>query len=232
MNKLNKLSKLSKRMKKATEQFVKDKTYSLDEAVENVGKFPKVKFNETVELHFSLNIDPKSSEQSVRGTVVLPNGSGKEVKVAVFCKGEMEQKARDAGAEFVGAEELIDKVAKGFLGFDVVVAAPDMMKDLSKLGKLLGPRGLMPTPKAGTVTVDVVKAIRDVKGGKIEFKSDKQAGIHVGIGKRSFSKEQLLENAKCLIDAVNSTKSSAVKGNLVKNLTLSTTMGPGLKVAL
>ncbi len=226
------MNRLSKRMKKADEQFTKDKVYSLDEAVGQVEKFPKVKFNETVELHFALNIDPKSSDQTVRGTVVLPNGSGKAVKVAVFCKGEMEQKAKDAGAEFVGAEELIDKVAKGFLGFDVVVAAPDMMKDLSKLGKILGPRGLMPTPKAGTVTVDVVKAIKEVKAGKIEFKADKQAGIHVGIGKRSFSKEQLLENARCLIDAVNNTRSSAVKGNLIKNLSLSTTMGPGLKVAI
>lgn len=226
------MNRLSKRMKKTEEQFKKDKVYSLDEAVGSIEKFPKVKFNETVELHFSLNIDPKSSDQSVRGTVLLPNGSGKAVKVAVFCKGEMEQKAKDAGAEFVGAEELIDKVAKGFLGFDVVVAAPDMMKDLSKLGKILGPRGLMPTPKAGTVTMDVVKAIKEVKAGKIEFKADKQAGIHVGIGKRSFSKEQLLENARCLIDAVNNTRSSAVKGNLIKNLSLSTTMGPGLKVAI
>lgn len=213
-------------------QFDKEKIYSLEEAVENISKFPTVKFDETVELHFSLNIDSKSSDQVVRGTVVLPHGSGKKVRIAVFCKGELDKKAKEEGADYVGAEDLIEKVANGFMDFDVVVAAPDMMRDLSKLGKILGPRGLMPTPKAGTVTMDVARAIKEIKGGKIEFKADKQGGIHVGIGKRSFSKEQVTENARHLIEAINHVRPSSVKGNLIKNISISTTMGPGLKVAL
>ncbi len=226
------MARLSKRVKEVEKGFVRDELYPLEKAVENIAKFPKVKFDETVELHFMLTINPKSSDQSVRGTVVLPHGSGKNIRIAVFCKGELEKKAKEEGATLVGAQELIDKVAGGFLDFDVVIATPDMMRDLSKLGKILGPRGLMPTPKSGTVTVDVAKAIKEVKAGKIEFKSDKQAGIHVGIGKRSFSKEQLLENAQHLIEAINSVKPNAVKGNLVKNLCVSTTMGPGLKVVI
>lgn len=226
------MARLSKKMKAAAGQFDKEKIYSLEEAVENISKFPTVKFDETVELHFSLNIDSKSSDQVVRGTVVLPHGSGRKVRIAVFCKGELDKKAKEAGADYVGAEELIEKVANGFMDFDVVVAAPDMMRDLSKLGKILGPRGLMPTPKAGTVTMDVARAIKEIKGGKIEFKADKQGGIHVGVGKRSFSKEQVTENARHLIEAINHTRPSSVKGNLIKNISLSTTMGPGLKVAL
>lgn len=224
--------KLSKRMKNAATQWDAERTYSLKEAVDAVEKFPKVKFDETVELHFSLNIDTKSSDQAVRGTVVLPHGTGKTVRIAVFCKGEQEQKAKEVGADYVGAEDLIEKVSKGFMDFDVVVATPDMMRDLSKLGKILGPRGLMPTPKAGTVSADVAKAIREVKAGKIEFKSDKQAGIHVSVGKRSFPKEKLLENASHVLEAINHAKPASVKGNLLKNVFLSTTMGPGLKVAL
>jgi len=224
--------KMSKRMKEADKLFGKEETYSLEQAVENVEKFPKVKFDETVELHLMLSINPKSSDQMVRGTVVLPHGTGKDVKVAVVCKGELEQKAKDAGANLVGSADLIEKISKGFLDFDVVIAAPDMMRDLSKLGKVLGPRGLMPTPKAGTVTADVEKAIKEVKAGKIEFKSDKQAGIHVGVGKRSFPREKLLENAKHLLDAINHAKPSAVKGHLIKSASLTTTMGPGLKVSL
>ncbi len=224
--------KLSKRMGEASKIFDKGETFSLEQAIENVEKFPKVKFDETVELHLCLNINPKSSDQIVRGTVVLPNGLGKDVRVAVFCKGELEAKAKDAGADMVGSAELIDKVSKGFLGFDVVIAAPDMMRDLSKLGKILGPRGLMPTPKAGTVTTDIERAVKEVKAGKIEFKSDKQAGIHVGVGKRSFAKEKLLENVKHLIEAINHSKPVAVKGSLIKTASLTTTMGPGLRVAL
>jgi len=224
--------KVSKRMKEAGKLFDKDNVFSLEEAITNIEKFPKVKFDETVELHLSLNINPKSSDQIVRGTVVLPNGLGKDVKVAVFCKGELEKKAKDAGADFVGADDLIEKVSKGFLDFDVVVAAPDMMRDLSKLGRVLGPRGLMPTPKAGTVTTDVERAVKEVKAGKVEYKSDKQAGIHIGIGKRSFSKDKLLENAGYLVDAIKHSKPVAVKGNLIKGAALTTTMGPGLRVAL
>ena len=197
-----------------------------------MANFPKVKFDETVELHFQLNLDLKASDQSVRGTVLLPHGIGRKVRIACFCKGEIEAKAKEAGADYVGSNDLIEKVSKGFLDFDVVVSTPDMMRDLSKLGKLLGPRGLMPTPKAGTVTTDVERAIKEVKAGKVEFKSDKQGGIHIGVGKRSFSKQQLLENSQHLIDAINHAKPNSVKINLIKSLAVSTTMGPGLKVAL
>ena len=224
--------KLSKRAKEVKKLFKEEEVFSLEQAIENIEKFPKVKFDETVELHLFLSANPKSSDQTIRGTVVLPNGLGKDVKVAVFCKGELEEKAKNAGAEHVGSEELIDKVSKGFLDFDVVVAAPDMMRDLSKLGKVLGPRGLMPTPKAGTVTADIERAVKEAKAGKIEFKSDKQAGLHASVGKRSFSKEKLLENIKCLIDAIDHSKPTAVKGNLIKSASLTTTMGPGLRVAL
>ena len=226
------MTRLSKRMKAAGETIDVEKTYTLEQAVDSIGKFPAVKFDETVELHLLLNTSSKSSDQVVRGTVVLPNGLGKDIRVVVFCKGELEQKARDAGADIVGSNDLIEKVAKGFMDFDVVVAAPDMMRDLSKLGKLLGPRGLMPTPKAGTVTTDVGKAVKEVKAGKIEFKSDKQSGIHVSVGKRSFTKEKLLENTRTLLDAINHSKPASVKGNLIKRAALTTTMGPGLKVAL
>ena len=226
------MTKISKRMKSASELVNKEKTYTLEEAVENLNKFPKPKFDETVELHFDLNLDSKNSDQNVRGTVALPHGLGKKIRVAVFCKGELQQKAVEAGADYVGANELIEKVAQGFMDFDVVVASPDMMRDLSKLGKILGPRGLMPTPKAGTVTQEIDRAIKEVKAGKIEFKSDKQSGIHVGIGKRSFSKEKIIENANRLIDAVNTAKPAAVKTNLIKSLSISTTMGPGMRVSV
>ena len=219
-------------MKEAVKLIDKKKKYSLEEALENISKFPNVKFDETVEMHLHLSIDPKRSDQAVRGTVVLPHGSGRKIRIVAFCKGELERKAKEAGADIVGAEELIEKVANGFLDFDVVVASPDMMRDLSKLGKFLGPRGLMPTPKAGTVTTDIDRAIEEIKAGKIEFKADKQAGIHVRVGKRSFSKDQLLENARHLIETIHQAKPSLIKGNLIKSLTLTTTMGPGIKVRI
>src|SRR3989338_1891223 len=229
------MARITKRKKEFTKVAgEKDKSpaLSLEDAMGKIAEFPKTKFDETVELHFHLNIDTKNSEQGVRGTAALPHGTGKKVRVAVFCKGEQIQKAKNAGAEEVGAEDLIEKVSKGFMDFDIVVATPDMMRDLSKLGKILGPRGLMPSPKSGTVTQDVERVIKEVKAGRVEFKSDKQAGMHVGIGKRSFSKAQLLENAQYLLDAVNHGKPSSVKGNLIKSLSLSTTMGPGLRVVV
>lgn len=219
-------------MKQARKDFDIEKIYTLDDALQSVADFPKVKFDEAVELHLHLNIDPKNSDQMVRGTVTLPHGSGRTVRIAAFCKGEMEHKAKEAGADFVGHKELIEKVSKGFLDFDVVVATPDMMRDLSKLGKVLGPRGLMPTPKAGTVSQDLEKAISEIKSGKVEFKADKQSGIHISFGKRSFSKDQLLVNAQHLIDAINHVKPNSVKGNLIKSVHVTTTMGPGLKVAI
>lgn len=204
----------------------------LKSAIASLNTLPKVKFDETVELHFNLNLDLKASDQSVRGTVVLPNGTGKTLKIAVFCKGPQAEAAKEMKADYVGAEDLIEKIEKGFMDFDCAIATPDMMRELSKLGKILGPRGLMPSPKAGTVTQDVARAIKEVKAGKIEFKSDKQGGIHVGIGKRSFTEDKLLENATHVIEAINHAKPAAVKGNLVKSIYLSTTMGPGLKIAL
>jgi len=223
---------LSKRMKKAQEEIDINKSYSLAEAIDMLASFPKVKFDETVELHFSLNINAKSSDQAVRGTVVLPHGTGKKVRIVVVCKGENVQKAENAGVDLVGGTEVIEKIANGFLDFDCVIATPDMMRDLSKLGKVLGPRGLMPSPKAGTVTQDLERVINEVKAGRVEFKSDKQGGIHVGVGKCSFAKDKLVENANFLIDAMNNAKPSAVKGHLIKTAFLSTTMGPGLSVTL
>jgi len=205
---------------------------SLQEAINRLSKAPKVKFDETVEIHFNLNLDLKASDQGVRGTVALPHGTGKAVKVAVFCKGDAVAKAEAAGADHVGGTELIEKVNNGFMDFDVVIATPDMMRDLSKLGKVLGPRGLMPTPKAGTVTTDVERTIKEVKAGRVEFKSDKQGGIHLGIGKRSFAENKLIENAQQVIEAVNHAKPAAVKGNLIKSLCVASTMGPGIKVAI
>ncbi|HLD70192.1 MAG TPA: 50S ribosomal protein L1 [Candidatus Omnitrophota bacterium] len=226
------MARLTKRAKQVQGLVDKNRTFPLEEAISNISKFPQVKFDETVELHLHLNIDSKTSDQSVRGTVPLPHGTGKTIRIAVFCKGEATQKARNAGADHVGAEDLIEKVSKGFLDFDCVVASPDMMRELSKLGKVLGPRGLMPSPKAGTVTMDVERAIKELRAGKIEFKSDKQSGIHVGIGKRSFSKDQLLENAQNVIEAINQAKPATVKGNLIKSIFVATTMGPGQKVAI
>lgn len=223
---------LSKRMQQAAKVKEKKEIFSLEEAIDTLNEVPKVKFDESVDLHFHLDLGVKAADISVRGTVVLPHGTGKSVRIAVFCKGELEQKAKDAGADYVGSQELIDKVSKGFLDFDVVIASPDMMRDLSKLGKVLGPRGLMPTPKAGTVTQDIERAIREVKAGKIEFKADKQAGIHVSVGKRSFSKENLVENARHVIEAINHAKPASVKGTFIKSLYLATTMGTGLKVNL
>ncbi len=205
---------------------------TLQEAIGRLAKAPKVKFDETVEMHFNLNVDLKSSEQGVRGTVSLPHGTGKSVKVAVFCKGDAVAKAEAAGADFVGGTELIERVAGGFMDFDVVISTPDMMRDLSKLGKVLGPRGLMPTPKAGTVTTDVERTVKEVKAGRVEFKSDKQGGIHLGIGKRSFAENKLIENAQFVVEAVNHAKPSTVKGNLIKSLSVASTMGPGIKVVL
>jgi len=226
------MNRLTKRTRKFPEIVGTKKTYSLEEAIDQLGKAPAVKFNETVELHIHLTTDAAASDQGVRGTVVLPHGTGRKVRIAVFCKGELTAKAESLGADFVGSDKLIEKVAGGFMDFDCVIATPDMMRDLSKLGKILGPRGLMPSPKAGTVTMDVERAITEVRAGRIEFKTDKQAGIHVGIGKKSFSKEQLAENARHLVQAINAAKSNAVSGSFFKSVYLSSTMGPGLPVSV
>lgn len=222
----------SKRYKETTKLFDKTKTYQLKEAISLLKKFHGLKFDGSLDLHFNLNVDPKKSEQMVRGTVVLPHGTGKKIRVAVFCRGEDERLARDAQADYVGGNDLIDKVAAGFLDFDCAIATMEMMKDLSKLGKILGPRGLMPSPKTGTVTNDIVKAIQDIRKGKVEFRVDKQGGIHLSVGKISFSEEKLYDNATCVIEAVNEAKPVSIKGKFIKSLTISSTMNPGIKIAL
>jgi large subunit ribosomal protein L1 len=223
----------TKRIKVIQAAFDKTKEYSLKEAIAILKKMPRLKFDETVELSAKLSVDPKESQSaSIRGTVALPHGTGRKVRVVVFCKGEEEHKAKDAGADFVGAEDLVAKVQAGWVDFDVAIATPDMMKDIAKLGKVLGPRGLMPNPKSGTVTTDTAKTIKEVKAGKIEFKMDKQAGIHAPVGKLSFTEDALAMNASSLIDAILSSNPSGPKGQHVKTLYLSTTMGPGIKLNL
>ena len=226
------MKKRSKRYQTTEKLVNKDKVYTLKEAVNLLKSLAQPKFAGSLDLHFNLNVDTKKSDQMIRGTVVLPHGTGRKVKIAVFCKGEQERDARDAQADYVGAGDLMEKVAAGFLDFDCVIATPDMMKDLSKLGKILGPKGLMPSPKTGTVTTDVAKAIGDVRKGKVEFRVDKQGGIHLSTGKLSFSEEQLLENANCVIDAINEAKPGSVKGKFVKAFAVSSTMNPGMRVAI
>jgi large subunit ribosomal protein L1 len=221
----------SKRYQESDKQVEKDKIYQLKDAIALLKKFSNPKFDGSVDLHFNLSVDTKKSDQMVRGTVVLPHGTGKKVRVAVFCKGEHERQAREAKADYVGSMELIEKVGAGFLDFDCVIATPDMMKDLSKLGKVLGPRGLMPSPKTGTVTNDISKAIEDVRKGKVEFRVDKQGGIHLSVGKVSFSEEQLNDNASRVIEAINESKPASVKGKFVKGMSLSASMNPGLRIA-
>jgi large subunit ribosomal protein L1 len=222
----------SKRYKESLKASDIEKTYPLKEAISALKKMKATKFDGSVDLHFFLNVDSKKSEQMVRGTVVLPHGTGKKVKVAVFCRGEHEKIAREAGADYIGSNELIDKVASGFMDFDCVIATPEIMKDLSKLGKVLGPRGLMPSPKTGTVTNDIAKAIEDVRRGKVEFRVDKQAGIHLSVGKVSFDEDKLYDNASCVINALNEAKPSTIKGKFVKGIFISTSMNPGLNLEI
>lgn len=222
----------SKRYKESQKQTAVDKVYQLKEAISTLKKMSLPKFDSSVDLHFHLLVDTKKSDQMVRGTVILPHGTGKKVRVAVFCKGEHEKIARTANADFVGGIELIDKVAAGFMDFDCAIATPEMMKDLSKLGKILGPRGLMPSPKTGTVTNDILKAIEDVKKGKVEFRVDKQGGVHLSVGKASFSEDKLYDNASRVIEALNEAKPASIKGKFVRSLSITTSMNPGLKLAV
>lgn len=209
----------------------KNALYTPAEALELAVKTAKAKFDETVELHVRLGVDPRHADQQVRGAVVLPNGTGKTVRVLVFAKGEKAKEAEAAGAEFVGAEELVTKIqGENWFDFDVVVATPDMMGVVGRLGRVLGPKGLMPNPKSGTVTFDVAKAIQEIKAGKVEYRVDKTAIVHVPIGKRSFGGEKLVENFHALMEAVVKAKPSAAKGQYIKSVSVSSTMGPGIKV--
>jgi large subunit ribosomal protein L1 len=221
----------SKRFKKALEMVDAKKVYPLKSAVEVLSKFPKAKFNETVDLAFRLGVDPKQSDQMVRGTVPLPHGSGKTVRVLVFSKsGPSADAARAAGAEFVGYEDMIKKCQDGWSDFDVAIATPEAMGEVRKLGKVLGPRGLMPNPKTGTVTDDTAKAVKEVKAGRVEFKIDKAGNIHVPVGKASFNSNQIEENARAVIDAVAKAKPNSVKGTYINSCTISATMSPPVRV--
>jgi large subunit ribosomal protein L1 len=221
----------SKRYLKALEVVDAKKSYPLKAAVDLLAKFPKAKFNETVDLAFRLGVDPKQSDQMVRGTVPLPHGSGKSVKVLVFAKnGPSADAAKAAGAEFVGFDDMIKKCVEGWTDFDVAIATPEAMSEVRKLGKVLGPRGLMPNPKTGTVTDDTAKAVREVKAGRVEFKLDKAGNIHVPVGKASFNAQQLEENARAVIEAVAKARPHTAKGDYMQSCTLSATMSPPVRV--
>ena len=223
--------KTGKRYSEAAKLVEKTKTYDLEEAVALVKKTASAKFDETIEAHFRLGVDGRHADQQVRGAVVLPHGTGKTVKVLVFAKGNKVDEALAAGADYAGGDELVPKIQnQGWLDFDVVVATPDMMGVVGRLGRVLGPKGLMPNPKAGTVTMDVTKAINDIKAGKIEYRLDKSNIIHVPIGKASFTEEQLTDNFQTLIDAVVKAKPAAAKGQYIKSLVVASTMGPGVKL--
>ncbi len=221
---------MGKKMDSSAKKVEPGKEYSLEEAVRLVKETAYTKFDETVDMALNLGVDPKKSDQMVRGTVILPHGMGKKVKVLVFAKGEKEKEARDAGADYVGAEDLVEKIQKGWLDFDNAVATPDIMGVVGKLGKVLGPRGLMPNPKLGTVTFDVAKAVKEIKAGKVEYKTEKAGIVHVPIGKVSFDAEKLMDNARVIIDAIVRAKPGTSKGKYLKKVALSSTMGPGIRV--
>lgn len=206
--------------------------YPLEEGLRLVHQTARAKFDETVELAIRLGVDPRQADQNIRGTVVLPHGMGRAVRVLAFAKGEKEREAQEAGADFVGADDLLKKINEGWLDFDKVVATPDMMGSVGRLGKILGPRGLMPNPKTGTVTLDIAKAVKEIKAGKLEFRVDKAGIIHVPVGKISFGPEKLLDNAKAVLGSVLRAKPASAKGNYVLGVTLSSTMGPGVKIDL
>ena len=221
---------LTKRAKVAEAVYDREKAHGVEEAIGILEKLPRAKFDETVDLSLRLGVDPKHADQMVRGAVVLPHGIGKTVRVVVFAKGEKDKEAREAGADVVGAEDLVERVQGGWLDFDSAIATPDLMGQVGRLGKVLGPRGLMPNPKLGTVTFDVSRAVREAKAGKVEFRVDKAGNVHVPVGKRSFNQMQLSANALALLEAIIRAKPSASKGQYLRTVTVSSTMGPAIKV--
>ncbi|MBI1392586.1 MAG: 50S ribosomal protein L1 [Alphaproteobacteria bacterium] len=224
------MSKLGKRIRAAREAVDRNAVHSVEDAVKIVKANATAKFDESVEIAMNLGVDPRHADQMVRGVVSLPNGTGKSVRVAVFAKDKKADEARAAGADVVGADDLMEQIQNGFMDFDRVIATPDMMAVVGRLGKVLGPRGLMPNPKVGTVTPDVAKAVKDAKGGAVQFRVEKAGVIHAGVGKASFSEEQLAENIKVFIEAVARAKPAGAKGAYVKKIALSSTMGPGVKI--
>ncbi|MGI6361311.1 MAG: 50S ribosomal protein L1 [Bacillota bacterium] len=226
------MAKHGKRYKELVKSYDQMAVFAPAEAIARVKENSKAKFDETIELSVRLSLDPRQSDQQIRGAVVLPHGTGVELKVLVFAKGEKAKEAEAAGADIVGAEELAEKIQGGWFDFDVIVATPDMMGVVGKLGRLLGPKGLMPNPKTGTVTNDLAKALGEIKAGKVEYRLDKAANVHCRIGKASFEQKQLLENYLTLVDTLIKVKPAAAKGQYIKSITLSSTMGPGVKVDL
>ncbi len=221
---------MSKRMLEIEKKVDKNKLYTLKEAINILKEVKKTKFDETVELHVNLGIDPKQSTQIVRGAVVLPHGTGKQVKVCVLAKGEKLKEAEQSGADYIGSDEMIEKISKGWTDFDILIATPDMMKDIAKLGKILGPKGLMPNPKTGTVTNDIIKTVAESKKGRIEFRNDNYGIVHCGVGKISFETEKLIDNINAVVDTLIKLKPAQTKGIYIKNIYISTTMGPSLKI--
>lgn len=224
------MAKHGKRYLNAEKNVERNAMYEADEAIRLVKAMATAKFDETIDLAFRLGVDPRHADQQVRGAVVLPHGTGKTAKVLVFAKGEKAKEAEDAGADFVGAEDMVAKIQDGWFGFDVAVATPDMMGTVGRLGKVLGPKGLMPNPKVGTVTMDVAKAIRDIKAGKVEYRVEKTGIVHVVIGKASFSEEQLKENYQTMVETLNKAKPSGAKGQYMKSIALSSTMSPAVRI--
>jgi large subunit ribosomal protein L1 len=224
------MARIAKKYAEAIKKVDREKRYDMNEALDLLPEMTFAKFDETVEIALRLGVDPRHSDQMVRGSVALPNGLGKKVRVLVFAKGQKEKEAEEAGAEFFGAEELIEKIQKGWLDFDKAIATPDMMGMVSKLGKILGPRGLMPNPKVGTVTFDIAKTVKEMKAGRVEFRVDKAGNLHIPVGKISFGKEKLLENVNSLLDVIVRLKPPSSKGTYVKGIAICTTMSPGIKI--
>lgn len=226
------MAKVSKRYAAAHDQVDRSKVYTIEEAVDLAKKLASAKFDETVELSFCLNVDPRHADQQIRGAMVLPNGTGKTQKVAVVAEGDKAREAEEAGADFVGSDEMIQKIQGGWMDFDVLIATPNMMGKLGRLGRILGPKGLMPNPKTGTVTMDVANAVNEVKKGKVTYRVDKDGNINVLIGKVSFDDGKLVENFNAIFNTILKARPTKVKGTYMKNLVLSTTMGPGIKVEI
>jgi large subunit ribosomal protein L1 len=219
-----------KRYEQALQLVDRDQQYPPGDALRLLKQFPEAKFDETVEVAFRLGVDPRKAEQMVRGTVTLPHGTGRSVRVAAFATGDKAREAQEAGADIVGSEDLVNEVLKGNIDFDAAVATPDVMSLVGRAGRVLGPRGLMPNPKAGTVTADIGKAVRDIKGGKVEYRVDRQGNLHLVVGKRSFAEQSLLENYLTVIDEILRAKPPTAKGKYLKSVTISTTMGPGIRI--